>query len=300
MSRALSRRLMRTSSIVFFSGAEANARPRRKPARGGANSPGRKCIRRDVLIDVNGAESGNCAAPHSSLTRPLPPVVVPASWPRTAASSSAEKTRSMSRIMMNCVSRLPMPRMKSVRIWVPMRGAGSICSGSRSITSSTESASAPITIDSLSSSTSTTTMQVLRVFSVFDIPKHSRRSTTGTTLPRRLMTPAMNSGVLGIAVMGVRSSTSLTFATSVAKTSLPSLKVRYCRVSVISLTLMLQLLSHPEDWGGSPGPPGAELSAPWRSVTLEFSVQFVVLIVEPQVDPAFALLSLPRERGHSA
>ena len=38
--------------------------------------------------------------------------------------------------------------------------------------------------------------------------------------------------------MVVRSSTSLTFATSVAKISLPSLKVRYCRVSVISLTLM--------------------------------------------------------------
>src|ERR1019366_10041034 len=43
---------------------------------------------------------------------------------RTADKSSAEKTRSMSRIMMNCESRLPMPLMKSVRIWVPILGAG--------------------------------------------------------------------------------------------------------------------------------------------------------------------------------
>jgi hypothetical protein len=43
---------------------------------------------------------------------------------RMAANSSAEKTRSMSRIMMNCVSRLPIPLMKSVRIWVPILGAG--------------------------------------------------------------------------------------------------------------------------------------------------------------------------------
>ena len=78
-------------------------------------------------------------------------------------------------------------------------------------------------------------MQVLRVRSVFDISKHSRRSTTGTTLPRRLITPLMNSGVRGISVMVVKSSTSRTLATSIAKISLPSLKVRYCRVSVISV-----------------------------------------------------------------
>ena len=90
-------------------------------------------------------------------------------------------------------------------------------------------------------------MQVLRVLSVFVISKQSLRSTTGTTPPRRLMTPAMNSGVRGIWVMVVRSRTSLTLATSVAKISLPSLKVRYCRVSVISLTLIRQLLSYCED-----------------------------------------------------
>jgi len=38
------------------------------------------------------------------------------SWPRTTDISSAEKTRSMSRIIMNCSSRLPIPLMKSVRI----------------------------------------------------------------------------------------------------------------------------------------------------------------------------------------
>ena len=43
---------------------------------------------------------------------------------RTADRISVGKTRSMSRIMMNCASRLPMPLMKSVRIWVPILGAG--------------------------------------------------------------------------------------------------------------------------------------------------------------------------------
>ena len=53
------------------------------------------------------------------------------------------------------------------------------------------------------------------------------------------MTPLMKSGVRGISVMVVKSSTSRTLATSMPKTSLPSLKVRYCRVSVISLTLIV-------------------------------------------------------------
>src|ERR1035441_3504186 len=121
-----------------------------------------------------------------------------------------------------------------------------MCSGSRSITSSTESARAPLMVDSPSIIISTTTMQVLTVFSVFDISKHSRRSTTGTTLPRRLMTPLMKSGVRGIFVMVVKSSTSRTLETSMANTSSANLNVRYCRVSVISVTLIVSFLSHPE------------------------------------------------------
>src|ERR1035438_6827335 len=81
---------------------------------------------------------------------------------------------------------------------------------------------------------------------VFDISKHSRRSTTGTTLPRRLMTPLMKSGVRGIFVMVVKSSTSRTLETSMANTSSANLNVRYCRVSVISVTLIVSFLSHPE------------------------------------------------------
>jgi len=46
------------------------------------------------------------------------------SCPRTTAISSVENTRSISRIIMNWSSRFPIPLMKSVRIWVPMRGAG--------------------------------------------------------------------------------------------------------------------------------------------------------------------------------
>ncbi len=42
------------------------------------------------------------------------------------------------------------------------------------------------------------------------MPNLSRRSTTGTTLPRRLMTPRMNSGVRGTFVIDVKSSTSRT------------------------------------------------------------------------------------------
>src|SRR3984957_17714210 len=109
-------------------------------------------------------------------------------------------------------------------------------------------------------------MQVLTVFSVFDISKHKRRSTTGTTLPRRLITPLMKSGVRGILVMVVKSSTSRTLETSVAYTSSPNLNVRYCRVSVISVTLMIDFLSQFElsgrrwtgDYERSPVLPGSQ------------------------------------------
>src|SRR5208337_49852 len=107
----------------------------------------------------------------------------PSSW--TNVISSDEKTLSMSSIMMNLPSCLPMPLIKSVLSFVPILGACSICPGSSSITSWTESASAPSTVVSPSVVTSTTTMQVLTVLSVFDIPNFKRMSTTGTTLPRR-------------------------------------------------------------------------------------------------------------------
>ena len=71
------------------------------------------------------------------------------------------------------------------------------------------------------------TTQVSTVFSVMLSPNLSRMSTTGTTLPRKLITPRMKSGVRGTLVMDVNSRTSRTFAMSTANNSWSSLKVRY-------------------------------------------------------------------------
>src|SRR5579871_4617701 len=172
-----------------------------------------------------------------------------------------------------------MPRMKSVLMLVPILGAGWIWSGSRSITSSTESASAPMMVVSPSSRTSTTIMQVFTVFCVPDIPNARRKSTTGTTLPRRLMTPRMNSGVRGIFVMAVKSKTSRTVATSNAKVSLSSLKVRYWRISVIVSTLIVQ--------------PFFRYSP---SILLELFIQFVVPSVESQRETVAFAGGLRRRR----
>src|ERR1039457_730950 len=59
------------------------------------------------------------------LRHPAPSATgLPVSETRTDASSSAEKTRSMSRIMTNWASRFPIPLIKSVRMWVPILGGG--------------------------------------------------------------------------------------------------------------------------------------------------------------------------------
>jgi len=93
-----------------------------------------------------------------------------------------------------------------------------------------------------SKDTSTTMMQVLTVCSVMVIPNFSLISRTGTTLPRRLITPLINSGVWGTFVTVVNSRISRTLETSMAKISFPSWKVRYCRVSVMDVTLIWFLL----------------------------------------------------------
>jgi hypothetical protein len=46
------------------------------------------------------------------------------------------------------------------------------------------------------------------------MPKRSRRSTTGITLPRRLMTPRMKAGVRGTRVIGCMPMISCTFRIS--------------------------------------------------------------------------------------
>ena len=140
---------------------------------------------------------------------------------------------------MNWPSRFPIPLMNSVFNRVPILGAGSICPGPMSITSCTESTNAPRIVVSLSNVASIMTILVCTVFSVFDMPNFIFKSTMGTTLPRRLITPRINSGVPGTFVMAVKSSTSRTFEIFTAKTSLSSVKVRYCAISVIGSVIII-------------------------------------------------------------
>ncbi|KJU81889.1 membrane protein [Candidatus Magnetobacterium bavaricum] len=71
------------------------------------------------------------------------------------------------------------------------------------------------------------------------MPNFNRMSITGTTLPRRLITPRINTGVLGILVTLLNSSTSLTLVMSRANTSSANLKVKYCIVSVMLTTAIV-------------------------------------------------------------
>jgi len=135
-----------------------------------------------------------------------------------------------------------MPLMYSVLMDVPMRGALSMRSAGSSNTSRTESTMPPMMMRSPSKSTSTMMMQVSTVVSARGMPNLRRRSMTGTACPRRLMTPRMNSGVRGILVMDVSSSTSRTLAMSRAKTSLPRVKVRCWLVSTALFSAMMRLL----------------------------------------------------------
>src|SRR5579872_298837 len=59
-------------------------------------------------------------------------------------------------------------------------------------------------------------------------PNFTARSTTGTTWPRRLVTPRIQMGVLGTVVTASYSTISLTLAMLMAYSSLAVKKVRYC------------------------------------------------------------------------
>ena len=101
----------------------------RRPARTGRSLPGsgRRC---GVQPRVGKKPSRALMMGTEVASHPHPPHAAAStsdlldSCPRTTAISSVENTRSMSRIMMNWSSRFPIPLMKPVRIWVPMRGAG--------------------------------------------------------------------------------------------------------------------------------------------------------------------------------
>src|SRR5690348_10442534 len=86
----------------------------------------------------------------------------------------------------------------------------------------------PITVCWPSRSTSTTTTQLRLVGTDPAPPNFTARSTTGTTLPRRLMTPRMNGGALGIVVTTPYSMISFARRMRTPYSSSPTTNVRYC------------------------------------------------------------------------
>ncbi len=104
----------------------------------------------------------------------------------------------------------------------------------------TESASTPITVRSPERFTSTTTMHVRLVIAISGSPSFTARSTTGTTLPRRLMTPRMLGGVVGTFVTTSYSRISRTRRMPIAYSSPATWKPRYwpCSATVDWLAII--------------------------------------------------------------
>ena len=67
--------------------------------------------------------------------------------------------------------------------------------------------------------------------------KRAPRSITGTTAPRKLITPRMKLGIMGISVRLPYSMISFTFKMPTANISLPTLNVRYWWVSPLCIDL---------------------------------------------------------------
>ena len=84
-----------------------------------------------------------------------------------------------------------MPLMKSVRTRAPNCGGGSTSASAMSTTALTASTTTLMSCLWPSCAISTITMQVRRVTSPAGRPKRTARSITGTTRPRRLITPRM-------------------------------------------------------------------------------------------------------------
>src|SRR5579864_4397894 len=96
------------------------------------------------------------------------------------------------------------------------------------MTCRTESAMTPMTVASPSHSTSVITMQVSFPTTLGGKRNLIARSITGTTFPRRLMTPRTHCGVFGISVTTSYSMISFTFSRLTAYSSPPIMNVRYC------------------------------------------------------------------------
>ena len=75
------------------------------------------------------------------------------------------------------------------------------------------------------------TMQVLLVTGVGGLPKRADKSITGTTAPRKLMTPRMHAGIIGTSVRLAYQMISLIAKMLRENISPPSMKVRYCLLS---------------------------------------------------------------------
>src|SRR5688500_2304286 len=96
----------------------------------------------------------------------------------------------------------------------------------------------PITARSPTSVVSMMTMQVRRLTGTAGSPNFTARSITGTTLPRRLMTPRMYGGVVGTLVTMPYSMISLTLSTPTAYCSSARKNVRYWRWLAASFSIV--------------------------------------------------------------
>src|SRR5689334_13521947 len=86
-------------------------------------------------------------------------------------------------------------------------------------------------------------MQVVLATGVSSRPNFMARSTTGTTAPRKLMTPLTHLGVFGTVVTVSYSMISFTLRMPMAYSSLARRKVRYCFCSTASLVAVVMACS---------------------------------------------------------
>src|SRR6201999_988069 len=96
---------------------------------------------------------------------------------------------------------------------------------------------------SLPHAASTMTTQVRLVTALDGRPKRASRSTTGTTAPRRLITPRTHGGIIGTSVTPWYSMISLMPRMPMANCSCASMKVRYCAGSISAAREMLAFIA---------------------------------------------------------
>src|SRR5215831_6552269 len=108
----------------------------------------------------------------------------------------------------------------------------------------------PITVRWPSRCNSTTTMQLRRVTGLGVRPNFTARSTTGTTLPRRLITPRMKRGALGTVVTVSYSMISFACRIPTPYSSSPTQNVRYWVCSGSAAVVVMSAPLKPCEVGG--------------------------------------------------